>query len=903
MKVEKKGDARVVWGPATDGMLDLDDQIVDPEWAAEKLTQWFSDLEKGGFNATIHQMHSPFLAPAGKGKNLVMEDGAAWVRAKIVEPTAVTLIDEDVYKGLSIGILDPPIFPDPHAKGGRIGRKGAGGFINEVSLVDVPANPRALFSVAKRAKVGGPIEVGGEMELIDRGRMGKANRRLLTKAFASAMSGNDALSTALHSRLVEPPKGKKTGKAKTNRDAKIPKARKALAASQWYSLVKRDMDPNVGGGVDRDALSDSDFVFPKTRDFPVVTPGDVEDAVSSWGRYKGSETFESFKKKLTALARRKGQRFVAELPEAWSAKRGAKKMAKKSKADQPGDGDGRPDGASDCPVCHGSGEVKSAKCFKCKGKGWMKGKGKAAPKSASTTRVPISAARSAMQIARSLVTKGASPDAAVDDAIVDLLEATGEAHEAAHDAAGAQLADDASETGEHAKTAKGAKAKPDDGDGDGNKPPWLKPKKGGKKKSKKGKRAKGKKTGVLGGAGGLKAKGKGRGTIPATEMRLHDLLCPAYPTKAVKSLYPLGSGKGALPVPEVIDPGYFGKQLSELTSSRRKADKGSVAAAFQAEAAATHLASLRPTTLLEMRDAAAKGFSDAYPSVKVKPTQIEPERFHRPFLSGATPEASSTTRVKLPDLESQLSADDFHRPPLTTNEARPTLSGGSSVVKSGRDFYTNAAKDDSASAMELLHAHIADRYPGVCPMKAVMPGTGIDSDGLMGTAAEMQAKGPSVGAVPIPHSGAGSGTLRPVGKSKAGKRKGSSKATEEVALGPKALEAFIGDTVAKALEGPNRRVKSLKKALRQRDKTLKKALRQPDPTRRAQSGKSFTPKVVGGAAALETDPTKREVLERVKILKSRVHDGNSQTAATAQEELMRLLTPKEYARVVTADED
>lgn len=75
-------------------------------------------------------------------------------------------------------------------------------------------------------------------------------------------------------------------------------------AKAW--LEKRDFDPNVGGGVDRDKLKDSDFVFSDERKFPVVTQEDVMDAVHSWGRYRGNKTFEQFKRRLLALCRRKG---------------------------------------------------------------------------------------------------------------------------------------------------------------------------------------------------------------------------------------------------------------------------------------------------------------------------------------------------------------------------------------------------------------------------------------------------------------------------------------------------------------------------------------------------------------------------------------------------------------------
>ncbi len=60
-----------------------------------------------------------------------------------------------------------------------------------------------------------------------------------------------------------------------------------------------------------------DFVIPETRNFPIVTPGDIDAAVSSWGRYEGDITFEEFKSRLIALAVAKGPEFVERLPQAW----------------------------------------------------------------------------------------------------------------------------------------------------------------------------------------------------------------------------------------------------------------------------------------------------------------------------------------------------------------------------------------------------------------------------------------------------------------------------------------------------------------------------------------------------------------------------------------------------------
>lgn len=60
------------------------------------------------------------------------------------------------------------------------------------------------------------------------------------------------------------------------------------------------------GGKKRSDLKDSDFLFPATRSFPIVTEQDVKDAISNFGRMKGSMSYEAFLKKLYQKAKSKG---------------------------------------------------------------------------------------------------------------------------------------------------------------------------------------------------------------------------------------------------------------------------------------------------------------------------------------------------------------------------------------------------------------------------------------------------------------------------------------------------------------------------------------------------------------------------------------------------------------------
>lgn len=75
-------------------------------------------------------------------------------------------------------------------------------------------------------------------------------------------------------------------------------------------------------GQKRSDLKDSDFLFPNTRSFPIVTPQDIPDAISNFGRMKGQMSYDAFLKKLYNMAKRKGPTFVAALPKATKDKLG-----------------------------------------------------------------------------------------------------------------------------------------------------------------------------------------------------------------------------------------------------------------------------------------------------------------------------------------------------------------------------------------------------------------------------------------------------------------------------------------------------------------------------------------------------------------------------------------------------
>jgi len=68
------------------------------------------------------------------------------------------------------------------------------------------------------------------------------------------------------------------------------------------------------GGKKRSDLKDTDFLFPDKRSFPIMTPQDVRDAISNFGRMGGDMSYDEFINKLYHKAKSKGSDFVNMIP-------------------------------------------------------------------------------------------------------------------------------------------------------------------------------------------------------------------------------------------------------------------------------------------------------------------------------------------------------------------------------------------------------------------------------------------------------------------------------------------------------------------------------------------------------------------------------------------------------------
>lgn len=138
----------LVTGIATDPTLDVDQQVCDPAWLKTAMPAWFQF-------GNVREQHSGIAA--GVATEYKQDEGDRHViTAHIVDTGSIAKVKAKVLKGFSIGIRNPRIATDKAAPGGRI----VDGQIVEVSLVDRPANPTCLLTLAKSAKPGTKVRTG-----------------------------------------------------------------------------------------------------------------------------------------------------------------------------------------------------------------------------------------------------------------------------------------------------------------------------------------------------------------------------------------------------------------------------------------------------------------------------------------------------------------------------------------------------------------------------------------------------------------------------------------------------------------------------------------------------------------------------------------------------------------------
>lgn len=137
-KMEAQDDGTVkVWGYASSEAVDSDGEVI----VAEAMKAAIPDYMKFG---AVREMHGSTAAGTAIEIN-VEDDGRTFFGAHIVDPVAVTKVKTGVYKGFSIG--GSVTARDELNKSQITGLK-----LTEISLVDRPANPDAVFTCYKADK-------------------------------------------------------------------------------------------------------------------------------------------------------------------------------------------------------------------------------------------------------------------------------------------------------------------------------------------------------------------------------------------------------------------------------------------------------------------------------------------------------------------------------------------------------------------------------------------------------------------------------------------------------------------------------------------------------------------------------------------------------------------------------
>lgn len=131
-KVEELEDGTLkVSGIASSEAVDADGEVIK----ASAMAAAIPDYMKFG---ALREMHQPLAAGTALSCE-VQEDGRTYLEALVVDPVAVKKVQTGTYKGFSIG--------------GKVTKRTKniieGIRLTEISLVDRPANPEAVFSLAK----------------------------------------------------------------------------------------------------------------------------------------------------------------------------------------------------------------------------------------------------------------------------------------------------------------------------------------------------------------------------------------------------------------------------------------------------------------------------------------------------------------------------------------------------------------------------------------------------------------------------------------------------------------------------------------------------------------------------------------------------------------------------------
>lgn len=150
---------RMVWGVASDESVDAEEEVLDYEATKLAVTKW---AEWGN----IREMHNP--SAVGVATEIVLDDASRtfFIGVHVVDDVAWQKVKAGVYKGFSVG--GRALKKILQSMNGRVIRRVVEYILNEISLVDRPANPSARFTLVKVAiKPKGAFDMAKLSKMMD----------------------------------------------------------------------------------------------------------------------------------------------------------------------------------------------------------------------------------------------------------------------------------------------------------------------------------------------------------------------------------------------------------------------------------------------------------------------------------------------------------------------------------------------------------------------------------------------------------------------------------------------------------------------------------------------------------------------------------------------------------------
>jgi len=184
--LKKDDDKKEVYGYASSERLDSQGEIVEKDAIVKALPGYLGDVDPmtGKFRfGNVREMHQP--SAVGKAIKIKVDEKGLFLGAKIVDKNAWEKVKEGVYAGYSIG--------------GRIIKKIGNRIkdirLSEISLVDRPANPDAIFSMIK-------IDNAGKITDMQKATMVDADMQPAKMPYEEVMEAGHVLDLARDLRML-----------------------------------------------------------------------------------------------------------------------------------------------------------------------------------------------------------------------------------------------------------------------------------------------------------------------------------------------------------------------------------------------------------------------------------------------------------------------------------------------------------------------------------------------------------------------------------------------------------------------------------------------------------------------------------------------------------------------------